>query len=62
MYALLNTPDLATELGVSKPTIISWRRNSCGPDFIRVGRLIRYRQSDIDRWLQEQTQHQPTVT
>lgn len=62
MHDLLNTPALATELDASEPTIISWRRKGCGPDFIRVGRLIRYRRSDVDRWLQEQTQHQPTVT
>ena len=58
MQDLLDTPALATELNASKPTIVSWRRNRVGPDFIRVGRLIRYRRTDVDRWLEEQTQHQ----
>jgi predicted DNA-binding transcriptional regulator AlpA len=53
---LLDTPDLATELKASEPTIISWRRLGTGPDFIRVGRMIRYRRTDVDRWLQEHTQ------
>ena len=57
MHDLLDTPALATELDASEPTIISWRRNGVGPDFIPVGRLIRYRRTDVDRWLQEQTQH-----
>ncbi len=58
MQSLLDTPALASELDASEPTIISWRRNGVGPDFIRVGRLIRYRREDVDRWLQEQTQRQ----
>ncbi len=56
MQDLLDTPALATELDASEPTIISWRRLGTGPDFIRVGRLIRYRRTDVDRWLQERTQ------
>ena len=57
MDDLLDTPALALELHASEPTVVSWRRKQTGPDFIRVGRLIRYRRSDVDRWLQEQTQH-----
>ena len=56
MQDLLDTPTLATELNASEPTIISWRRLGTGPDFIRVGRMIRYRRTDVDRWLQERTQ------
>ena len=60
MPELLDTPTLAIELDASEPTIISWRRKNVGPDFVRIGRLIRYRRSDVDRWLEENTQrHTP---
>ena len=58
MHDLLDTPTLAEEFQTSEPTIVSWRQNGTGPDYIRVGRLIRYRRSDVDRWLEENTQHQ----
>ena len=57
MQDLLDTPALATEFDASEPTIISWRRKGTGPDFIRLGRMIRYRRIDVDRWLEERTQH-----
>ena len=60
MPELLDTPTLAIELDASEPTIISWRRKNVGPDFVRIGRLIRYKRSDVDRWLEENTQrHTP---
>ena len=62
MIDLIDTPALASELDTSEPTIISWRRQGVGPDFIRCGRLIRYRRSDVDRWLEENTQHHPPRT
>ena len=58
MQELLDTPALAGELLTKEPTLISWRQNGTGPDYIRVGRLIRYRRSDVDRWLEENTQYQ----
>jgi len=60
VHDLLDTPALAEEIQASEPTIVSWRQNGTGPDYIRVGRLIRYRRSDVDRWLEENTQrHTP---
>jgi predicted DNA-binding transcriptional regulator AlpA len=55
---LIDEPTLADDLGASHPTVITWRRNGTGPDYIRVGRLIRYRPSDVERWLEERTQRQ----
>ena len=51
----IDEPTLASELDVSEWTPIAWRRNGTGPDYIKVGRLIRYRRSDIDSWLAENT-------
>ncbi len=55
---LVDTPTFATEIQAKEPTVISWRSKGTGPDFIRCGRLIRYRRSDVNRWLEENTQRQ----
>ena len=33
-------------------TLADWRCKGIGPAYIKVGRLVRYRQSDLDAWLQ----------
>ena len=52
---LLSAADLADELGVPLSTLYGWRYRGVGPASIRVGRLLRYRRSDVDAWLAEQT-------
>jgi len=51
---LLNTRQVAEQLGVHHTTIERWRADGHGPKHIRVApRIIRYRQTDIDTWLEE---------
>lgn len=50
--ALLRDKDVAEQLGVSIRTTEKWRSVGAGPPYIRVGRLIRYKQGDIDRWIE----------
>jgi Helix-turn-helix domain len=33
-------------------TLERWRQTGEGPRFIRLGRQVRYRQSDLDAWLE----------
>jgi hypothetical protein len=40
------------EKPISTLTLADWRTKHVGPAHIRVGRLIRYRQSDLDAWLE----------
>jgi hypothetical protein len=42
---------IARRLKMSEKSLESWRCRGCGPPFIRVGRLIRYRWSDVEGWL-----------
>lgn len=37
---------------VSARTLQRWRMEGVGPCFARIGRLIRYRRSDLDAWLE----------
>jgi hypothetical protein len=45
--------------GPDKPlqpnTLEIWRVQGRGPKYIKVGRLVRYRESDLDAWLEGRT-------
>ena len=49
--ALMTTDDLASYLGVPKATLYRWNYRSSGPKRLRLGRHVRYRRSDVERWL-----------
>jgi len=50
---LWSVADLARYLGVPVQTIYAWRHRGEGPPAHRVGRYLRYRSSDVERWLAE---------
>jgi excisionase family DNA binding protein len=50
---LLSPDELASYLGVPRATVYRWRSRREGPCGIRVGRHIRYRLEEVDRWLDE---------
>jgi excisionase family DNA binding protein len=53
----LLTPDqTARRLNVSTVTLANWRTTGrYGLPFIRVGRRVRYRASDVEAWLERRT-------
>ncbi len=64
MHSLSNTnePDsLLTEaqashlLNLSVRTLQAWRGQGRGPRFVRAGRAVRYRSTDLVSWIKEQT-------
>lgn len=48
----LSPPHAAAILGVSIQTAARWRCEGFGPRWARSGRLVRYRRSDIEAWLE----------
>lgn len=49
---LLRPIQVAHLLGVELSTIIRWRREHIGPDFVRLGhRTVRYRRSAVDAFI-----------
>jgi excisionase family DNA binding protein len=49
----LLTPEAAASLlSVRQRTLETWRRRATGPAYIRMGRLVRYRQQDVETWLE----------
>lgn len=49
---------LAEYLDTTPGTLAQWRFLGKGPKFIKVGRNVRYRASDVDAWLDQQTREQ----
>jgi excisionase family DNA binding protein len=45
--------ELAEFAGVSVATLYHWRWEGKGPKAIKVGRFLRYPESDIEKWLDE---------
>jgi excisionase family DNA binding protein len=46
----LTIPELAERLAVPVPTIYSWNSNGVGPPFLKIGRHVRYRLEDVEKW------------
>ena len=49
---LWTVDQLAEFAGVSVTTLYYWRWEGKGPKAIKVGRHLRYRESDIEKWLE----------
>jgi hypothetical protein len=47
-----DTEGLAAWLDVPAATVKQWRHKGVGPRGHRVGRFIRYRRADVERWLE----------
>jgi len=50
---LLSPQDLAGYLDVPVATVYAWRHRRQGPPGFRVGRHLRFRRSDVERWIDE---------
>lgn len=50
---LYGPKDIAEYLGVPLATVYSWQTKGTGPKFSRIGKYVRYRLSDVDRWIDE---------
>lgn len=52
---LLDAKKTSSLLGCTEATLALWRRIGQGPSFVRVGRLVRYRERDLVQWIEQQT-------
>lgn len=48
MESLLDEEQAAGILTVRVKTLQSWRLRGCGPIYVKLGRCVRYRRSDIE--------------
>lgn len=49
---LITQEDLALLLDVSVDTLREWRRLKQGPDFVRAGKGVMYREVDVQEWIE----------
>ncbi|GGR72731.1 hypothetical protein GCM10010252_08990 [Streptomyces aureoverticillatus] len=52
---LATARELAEYCGVPLATVYQWSHRGGGPRMIKVGRHLRARWEDVERWLDEQT-------
>lgn len=50
---LLNQKEVADILGVSPKTLEYWRWKQVGPKFCKIGKLARYKESDVRSYIDE---------
>jgi excisionase family DNA binding protein len=48
---LLTPEELSERLRVPVATLYAWRYRGDGPRAVKVGRHLRYRAEDVERWL-----------
>jgi predicted DNA-binding transcriptional regulator AlpA len=59
---LLDDTQAATMLGCTTAALARWRKEHKGPAYVRVGRLVRYRQTAVLSWIEEHTVHAEPLT
>lgn len=55
---LMTIDEVASELKISRKTLLNWRAVGVGPPGFRVGKAVRYRRENFARWLAEQEEQE----
>ena len=53
---LLDSTRVARLLGVEVTTLAAWRRRDYGPRWYRIGKKVRYTETDLRAWMNTQAQ------
>ena len=48
---LLVEREVAERLGMAVQTVRGWRVRGCGPVYVKLGRSVRYRESDVEAFV-----------
>jgi excisionase family DNA binding protein len=51
LHPLMTARQLSEYLEIPLATLYAWRYRNEGPPAVRVGRHLRYRADDVERWL-----------
>jgi excisionase family DNA binding protein len=52
---LMTPHDVAEYLGVPEKTLYVWRWKGVGPPARKVGKHLRWKRADVERWLDKQS-------
>lgn len=55
----LSSQELADELKVPVSTVHAWRYRHRAPRAYTIGRYLRFKRSDVDRWLEQRADEPP---
>lgn len=56
---LMKPAELGARIGTSTAVLANWRYMGTGPRFVKLGgRSVRYRVSDVEAWLDQNTHQQ----
>lgn len=59
---LLTPKQVAEAIGKTEGTLANYRTEGTGPEFVKVGRAVRYREADVQAWIRDCTNSAETVT
>jgi len=62
VHELMTEQEAATYLGVSLSGMRKWRARGYGPKYCRFGKIIRYKRSSLDQWVDSHTKTHETVS
>jgi len=51
-FKLVSPADLSALIGVDERTLAVWRVQRRGPDFVKLGRAVFYRRTDVNAWIE----------
>ena len=51
LIGLLSEDELAELISVKTQTLQAWRSQKTGPDFVKLGKAVFYRKSDVEEWI-----------
>jgi hypothetical protein len=57
----LDTESLSEILKIKPGTLRGWRSLGCGPPWYTLGRLIRYRMTDVEKWIEKRKREGKTI-
>src|SRR5437763_68838 len=61
MEKMLSAAKVAEQLDVPEKTLADWRSRGLGPAYARIGRHVRYRPEDLERWVRSRVERRPGV-
>jgi excisionase family DNA binding protein len=58
---LLTLDDVVAYLGIPKNTLYRWRVDGEGPRAMKIGKHLRYRRTELEAWLEKNTDERPAA-
>jgi len=49
----LSTHDVEKLYGIKRGTLANWRTRRTGPDYFKIGKIVRYHATELNEYMQE---------